>query len=122
MSIRPVLPLLITFAILTGCAGLTPEEQLTREMVGVGGKSPMFTNGYGDGCQSGMSAAGNNAFNYVKDIQAANNTEYKQGWEDGFRMCQSRQSERNRDNRNDNFAPYPYPWFPHTGLSIGVQL
>lgn len=122
MSIPPRLLFLLTLSALAGCASLTPEEQLTREMVGVGGKSVMFTNGYGDGCQSGMSAAGNHAFNYVKDLQTANNPEYKQGWEDGFRMCQSRQSERNRDNRADSFAPYPYPWFPHTGLSIGVQL
>lgn len=124
MNSRYILACLISAILMAGCASITPEEQLSREMVGVAGKSAMFTNGYGDGCQSGMSSAGNNTFNYVKDLNAFHNGEYKQGWEDGFRICQSRQVERNRNNRADDFGsyPYPYPWFPRTGVSIGMRL
>ena len=43
--------------LLLGCASVPPAEQLNREMVGVSGKSPLFSSGYRDGCQSGLSAA-----------------------------------------------------------------
>lgn len=106
---------------LVGCAGTPPAEQLQREMAGVSGKSPLFTAGYRDGCQSGLSAGGDNRFAYAKDLSKANQADYKMGWEDGFRICQSRQVQRNNARNSDGFAS-PYPWFPRTGVSIGVQL
>jgi hypothetical protein len=109
--------------LLLGCASVPPEEQLNREMVGASGKSPLFSSGYRDGCQSGLSAAGNKAFAYAKDLRKANAPDYKLGWEDGFRVCQSRQVQRNNErNSGDSFGGSPYPWFPHTGVTIGVQL
>ena len=108
--------------LLAGCATTPPAEQLNREMAGVSGKSAPFTAGYHDGCQSGLSAGGNKAFAYAKDLGKANNADYKLGWEDGFRVCQSRQVQRNNDrNSYDGFGS-SHPWFPRTGVSIGVQL
>lgn len=110
--------------LLVGCASVPPAEQLNREMVGTSGKSPLFTSGYRDGCQSGLSAGGNRAFAYAKDLSKANVPDYKLGWEDGFRICQSRQVQRNNErnsNSYDGFG-YPYPWFPRTGINIGVEL
>lgn len=105
-----------------GCASVPPAEQLQREMAGVSGKSVLFTTGYRDGCQSGLSAGGNKAFTYVKDLSKANTPDYKLGWEDGFRVCQSRQVQRNSQrNSYDGFGS-PYPWLPRTGVTIGVQL
>lgn len=107
------------FVGLTACTNTPPEEQLRREMAGVTGKSANFTQGYHDGCQSGLSAAGNKAFVYAKDLKRANQSEYKLGWEDGFRVCKSRQTERNREHQ----APDSFPYFlPRTGVTIGVQL
>lgn len=112
----------ITAGLLGGCASVPPEEQLQREMAGVQGKSPLFSQGYRDGCQSGLSAAGNKNFTYAKDLNKANNPQYKLGWEDGFRVCQSRQVQRNNErNSYDPFWGSPY-WLPRTGISIGVEL
>lgn len=118
----PGLISVIVAGLLAGCANVPPEEQLQREMAGVQGKSPLFTQGYRDGCQSGLSAAGNNRFVYTKDLNKANNPQYQLGWEDGFRVCQSRQVQRN--NERNSYDPgwgSPY-WFPRTGISIGVEL
>lgn len=123
MKIHYMLASMAITGVLTGCASLSPEEQMAREMKGVTNSSmpPMFINGYYDGCQSGMSAGGNNAFNYAKDMSNANDAQYKQGWEDGFRICQSRQVQRN-NQRNSNYDSLGVPWLPRTGVSIGVQL
>lgn len=108
-------------ALLTaGCASLPPEERLNREMAGINGKPPLFVNGYRDGCQSGLSAAGDRAFAYAKDLSKANTPDYKLGWEDGFRVCQSREAQRNNDR--NSYDGYSYPWLPRTGVSIGVTL
>ena len=109
--------------LLTGCASTPPAEQLNREMVGVNGKSSMFIDGYRDGCQSGLSAGGNRTFAYAKDLTKYHHPDYKMGWEDGFRVCQSRQEQRNnvRYSSNNSFGT-PYPWLPRTGVTIGVQL
>lgn len=122
MAFKYIFTCLATASFLTACATLTPAEIMAREMAGVanGSQPPMFVEGYHDGCQSGLSAGGNNAFQYVKDLQKNNNAQYKQGWEDGFRVCQSRQVQRNNArNSADNFSG---PWFPRTGVTIGVQL
>lgn len=115
---RSIFAAVIASCLLAGCASVPPEEQLNREMAGVSGKSPLFVSGYRDGCQSGLSAGGNRSFPYAKDLSKANLPDYKLGWEDGFRVCQSRQTQRNYD-RNDHFDS---PWFPRTGVTIGVQL
>ncbi len=107
--------------LLAGCASTPPAEQLNREMAGVNGKSSMFTDGYRDGCQSGLSAGGNRSFAYAKDLNKYHHPDYKMGWEDGFRICQSRQVQRNNERNSDSFGA-PYPWLPRTGVTIGVQL
>ena len=108
---------------LIGCASVPPAEQLQREMAGVDNSSPTFAQGYADGCQSGLSAGGDSRFVYVKDLNQANQADYKLGWEDGFRICQSRQVQRNNArNSSDSFGGLPFPGFPRTGVTIGVQL
>ncbi len=122
MTLKHILACTLAASFLTACATPTPAEVLAREMVGVTNSKqpPLFVEGYQDGCQSGLSAGGNNAFQYVKNLQKTSNTQYKQGWEDGFRVCQSRQIQRNNArNSTDSFSS---PWFPRTGVTIGVQL
>lgn len=108
--------------VMTGCASVPPAEQLQREMAGVSNQSPLFTSGYRDGCQSGLSAGGNKAFAYAKELSKANNAEYKLGWDDGFRVCQSRQVQRNNERNSYDGVGTGYPWLPRTGVTIGVQL
>lgn len=112
----------IAALLVTACASIPPEQQLQREMVGVSGKSALFTTGYRDGCQSGLSAGGNRTFAYAKDLSKANLPDYRLGWEDGFRVCQSRQVQRNNERNSYDGFGYPYPWFPRTGITIGVEL
>ncbi len=121
MKNKYIITCLTLATLLVGCASTPPEEQLRREMVGAQDKSPLFTTGYGDGCQSGLSAGGNTAFAYAKDLNKINDNDYKLGWEDGFRICQSRQVQRNNSRNSDNLVS-PYPWLPRTGVTIGVQL
>jgi poly(3-hydroxybutyrate) depolymerase len=109
----------IAASLLSGCASTPPEAQLAREMAGIQGQSPTFTNGYYDGCQSGLSAGGNTAFAYAKDLAQINQEEYKSRWEDGFRVCQSRQVQRNGAGQNSGLN---YPLIPGTGVTIGVKL
>ncbi len=108
---------------LAGCAVTPPETQLAREMSGLTDQPPVFKTGYADGCRSGLSAAGNRTFDYAKDLSLLREEAYRVGWEDGFRVCQSRQAQRSLERNYDGFGyPYAYPWFPRTVLSIGVRL
>ncbi len=131
-----LISLMVLLATLVGCAEMPPQAALNREMIGVADKSPMFTNGYGDGCQSGLSAAGDRRFAYVKDTTVAHNPEYKTAWEDGFRVCQSRQEQRNNEmnsfNNRIDYGFYGYHAYPHhrhhrhrhsgSSISLGFRL
>lgn len=110
----------LSVMLLSACASIPPGAVLEREIAGVSSQPPMFVNGYRDGCQSGLSAGGNTTFQYAKNLQNANNPQYKLGWEDGFRICQSRQVQRN--NQRNSYDGFNSPWFPRTGVTIGVQL
>jgi len=49
---------------------------------------PEWQSGYSSGCSSGYKAAGNPYFQYQKDFSAyANDTLYKQGWDEGYGAC-----------------------------------
>ena len=53
--------------------------------------TPGYAKGYHDGCQTGTAQASNISRTVVRDEKKyANDTEYRQGWDDGKGRCDSR--------------------------------
>lgn len=105
--------LLLSSAIaLSACT--TPQERLNRETRGISTMPPLFQEGYHAGCQSGLFAAGSTSFLYNKDLQKMRLPAYKQGWEDGFKICQSRQVELNRQWDTRSSITFSNSW-GHSG-------
>ena len=72
---------------LSGCA--TSMKEVDRE-VGAGQPVP-YKVGFKDGCDSGYVAAGHPYYKFKKDIARYSRDElYKQGWDDGFRVCKGK--------------------------------
>ncbi len=69
----------------TGC-GLQGEQIMIQTA-----QSGDYSQGYGDGCAWGRHAAGADT-NGTKDTQRyLNNTQYKTGWDTGYRECKFRE-------------------------------
>lgn len=117
----PYLMLILLVASLLSACATPPETLMSREMAGVQGKPPTFTAGYHDGCQSGLNAAGDNRFQYAKNLAKANQAEYKLGWEDGFRVCQSREVQRNQPRDAHYGVGYGFG-SPGGFISFGTRL
>jgi hypothetical protein len=77
-----------TFAIgFTGCAS-------TAENMRAQGYGPDYSQGYGDGCDSGKKAGGSMFDQFKKDVNRYdNNHKYREGWEDGYKECKSEEKE-----------------------------
>ena len=90
--------LLITAAascllLLPGCA--TQKETMIKE-----GYPLPYADGFEDGCHSGRKAAGSLFDQFKKDINRfESETQYAQGWSDGFRQCESEQEAIQRQTR-----------------------
>jgi len=79
-----VVSVVILVAAISGCA--TSMKQVERQ---VGAHQPLaYKQGYKDGCDSGYVAAGHPYYKFAKDVTRYGKDElYKQGWDDGFRVC-----------------------------------
>lgn len=56
------------------------------------GYDPSYITAYDDGCHSGRASAGNMFEHLTKDVKLySQSSEYEQGWEDGFRVCEGRE-------------------------------
>lgn len=103
--------------LLSACS--TPQDRLNRELSGVASMPPLFQEGYSAGCQSGMFAAGNTSFQFIKDLAKMNQSLYKQGWNDGYSVCQSRQQQRNIDTEVRPSFSVGGSWGHHGGWGYG---
>jgi hypothetical protein len=71
----------------TGCAS-------TAENMRAQGYGPDYSQGYGDGCDSGKKAGGSMFDQFKKDVRKYdNNYKYREGWEDGYKECKSEEKE-----------------------------
>ena len=84
----------------TGCAS-------TAENMQAQGYGPEYSQGYGDGCDSGKKAGGDMFEQFKKDVTHYDNShKYREGWDDGYRQCKSeyQELERSVENASRNAA------------------
>lgn len=93
---KMIIILISISSLLPGCASLTalPADKYAKD------EPPAYKEGFNNGCFSGQSAAGDIYSKYNKDVKRANTDElYKQGWDDGYAYCNSKQKALSRDFR-----------------------
>ena len=72
---------------LSGCAS-TSETMMQQ------GHGPDYSHGYEDGCKSGRKAGGSMFDQFTKNVrQYDSNGKYREGWNDGFRVCKGEEKE-----------------------------
>jgi len=70
-----------------GCAS-------TSEMMMQQGYGPDYSHGYEDGCKSGRKAGGSMFDQFTKNVRLYDSdSKYREGWNDGFRVCKSEEKE-----------------------------
>ena len=70
-----------------GCAS-------TAENMRAQGYGPDYSQGYGDGCDSGRKAGGSMFDQFKKDVRRYDsNHKYKEGWDDGYKECRSEEKQ-----------------------------
>lgn len=83
--------LMACLALMSGCCGLRYEPQTLRESGIPSGGSPEFSQGWRDGCDSGMAAFGNYTYKLIyhfkKDTRLLNNAEYTNAWTSAYNSC-----------------------------------
>jgi hypothetical protein len=103
MTKKILITLGVTIAIglsFTGCAS-------TAENMRAQGYGPDYSQGYGDGCDSGKKAGGSMLDQFKKNVDKYDsNYKYREGWEDGYRLCKSQEKElmHSIDNASRNQA------------------
>ena len=71
----------------TGCAS-------TAENMRAQGYGPSYSQGYGDGCNSGRKAGGSILDTFKKDVRRYDSEhKYREGWDDGYKECRSEEKE-----------------------------
>ncbi len=90
MTKRTQLTLAATAALalaFSGCAS-------TAESMRAQGYGPDYSQGYGDGCDSGKKAGGSILDQFKKNVDMYDyNHKYREGWDDGFRQCKSEEKQ-----------------------------
>ena len=90
--------LLVAFAIcgaiaISGCAS---QKEIMIEQ----GYPLSYADGFDDGCHSGNKAGGSMFDQFKKDVRRfESDTQYSQGWSDGFRQCETEQEALQRQVR-----------------------
>ena len=70
-----------------GCAS-TSETMMQQ------GYGPDYSQGYGDGCDSGRKAGGSMFDQFKKDVRRYDsNYKYREGWDDGYKECRSEEKQ-----------------------------
>ncbi|WP_198589527.1 hypothetical protein [Shewanella sp. 10N.286.51.B7] len=83
----------LSLLIITAC-------QSTRDSMVEQGYPLAYADGFQDGCDSGNKAGGSLFDQFKKDVTRFNNeTDYAQGWSDGFRQCETEQESIQRQVR-----------------------
>ncbi len=90
MKIKTLLIVTATVALawsFTGCAS-------TAENMKAQGYGPEYSQGYGDGCDSGKKAGGSMFDQFKKNVNRYdNNHKYREGWDDGYKECKSEEKQ-----------------------------
>ena len=77
----------------TGC--VSQKEAMVKD-----GYPLAYAEGFDDGCHSGNKAGGSLFDEFRKDVSRfARESQYAQGWSDGFRQCESQQEATQRQMR-----------------------
>ena len=78
---------LVALFAFSGCAS-------TAENMRAQGYGPDYSQGYGDGCDSGRKAGGSMFDQFKKDVRRYDsNHKYKEGWDDGYKECRSEEKQ-----------------------------
>ncbi len=78
---------------LSGC--VTQKESMIKQ-----GYPLPYADGFDDGCHSGKKAGGSMFDQFKKDVpRFEKDTQYAQGWSDGFRQCETEQEAMQRQIR-----------------------
>jgi hypothetical protein len=94
--LQATLAALVTALALVACGSV--EEALIER-----GFPPAYAEGYADGCASGNDAGGRLVGKARKDANRyATDSQYAQGWNDGFASCKSKAEAMVRDARLRN--------------------
>jgi hypothetical protein len=83
-------------------ANLWKPRPFGMEMEGPKDASPIFKQGWKDGCETGLAAYGsdhyrNLGYKFKQDISQINNTEYYMAWQNSYRYCRWYIWNYNRD-------------------------
>ena len=79
--------------LLSGC--VSQKENMIKE-----GYPLAYAEGFDDGCHSGNKAGGSLFDQFKKDVRRFEaDSQYAQGWSDGFRQCESEQEAIQRQTR-----------------------
>lgn len=77
----------------SGC--VTQKETMIKQ-----GYPMSYVDGFDDGCHSGKKAGGSMFDQFKKDVRRfQKDTQYAQGWSDGFRQCETEQESLQRQMR-----------------------
>ncbi len=78
---------ILTIGLLSGCAS-------TADNMRAQGYGPDYSQGYGDGCDSGRKAGGSMFDQFKKNVRLYDsNYKYQEGWDDGYKECRSEEKE-----------------------------
>ncbi len=92
---RIILSGLLYSSVLGLAACVSDHERMIQE-----GYPAAYATGFEDGCHSGKKAGGSMFDQFRKDVRRfASDTQYAQGWSDGFRECESEEEALLRQQR-----------------------
>lgn len=91
---------LLTFVFLVGCLVITSGCVTQKEVMVQQGYPLSYADGFDDGCHSGEKAGGSMFDQFKKDVRRfTTDSQYAQGWSDGFRQCETEQESLQRQIR-----------------------
>lgn len=97
MQTKTLLTLTVAVALTWGFSGCVSTAENMRAQ----GYGPEYSQGYGDGCDSGKKAGGSLFDQFKKDVnQYDNSHKYREGWNDGYRQCKSEEQQLERSIEN----------------------
>jgi len=87
--------IVVATAVISGCATQSQHDTMVSQ-----GYPLAYADGFDDGCQSGKNAGGSIFDQFKKDVQRfGQDTQYTQGWSDGFRQCETAEEASQRQIR-----------------------
>ncbi len=82
-----------SLVVLSGC--VSQKESMVKQ-----GYPLAYADGFDDGCHSGKKAGGSMFEQFKKDVNRfQKDSQYSQGWSDGFRQCETEQEALQRQMR-----------------------